>query len=49
VHLCDVERPKIRPSEADILDAKFRPVDEILSQLDAFESWSQIVVRALFG
>jgi predicted NUDIX family phosphoesterase len=49
VHLCDVERPQIRPSEADILDAKFRPVDDILSRLDAFESWSQIVVRALFG
>ena len=39
----------IRPREADILDARFRPVGEILPRLDEFESWSQIAVRALFG
>lgn len=49
VHLCDVQRPAIEPREDDILDSGFRPIDEILAQLDAFESWSQIVVRALFG
>jgi predicted NUDIX family phosphoesterase len=49
VHLCDVERPDVRPREADILDAGFRPIGEILARLDAFESWSQIVVRALFS
>jgi predicted NUDIX family phosphoesterase len=49
VHLCDVERPDVLPREADILDAGFRPIDDILSRLEAFESWSQIVVRALFG
>jgi predicted NUDIX family phosphoesterase len=49
VHLCDVERPDVRPQEADILDARFRPVGEILSRLERFESWSEIVVRALFS
>jgi predicted NUDIX family phosphoesterase len=49
VHLCEVERPEVGAREADILDARFRPVDEILARLDAFESWSQIVVRALFS
>jgi predicted NUDIX family phosphoesterase len=49
VHLCDVERPEIGPREADIQDAGFRPASEILARLDAFESWSQIVVRALFS
>jgi predicted NUDIX family phosphoesterase len=49
VHLCDVDEPLVRPHEADILDAGFRPVGEILANLDKFESWSQIVVRALFG
>ena len=49
VHLCDVERPDVLPREADILEAGFRPIDDILSRLEAFESWSQIVVRALFG
>ena len=49
VHLCDVEEPNVRPREADILEARFSPVDDILSRLDQFESWSQIAVRALFG
>ena len=49
VHLCDVERPAVTPREEDILDAGFRPVDEILRRLDEFESWSQIAVRALFA
>jgi predicted NUDIX family phosphoesterase len=49
VHLCDVVRPAVLPREDDILDAGFRPVSQILSDLDHFESWSQIVVRALFG
>jgi hypothetical protein len=49
VHLCDVERPLVRPREADILDAGFRPIEEILPRLDEFESWSEIAVRALFS
>lgn len=49
VHLVDVEQPAIAPREEDILDARFRTVDEILADLDQFESWSQIVMRALFG
>jgi predicted NUDIX family phosphoesterase len=49
VHLCDVERPAVSPREEDLLDAGFRPVGEILGRIDEFESWSQIVVRALFA
>ena len=49
VHLCDVERPHVQPREADILDARFRPVRDILPRLDQFESWSEIAVRALFS
>jgi predicted NUDIX family phosphoesterase len=49
VHLCDVARPAVRPREDDILGAGFRPVNEILADLEHFESWSQIAVRALFG
>ena len=49
VHLCDVREPLIQPREDDILDAGFRPVDDILGRLDQFESWSEIVVRALFS
>ncbi len=49
VHLCDVQQPNVRPREADILDARFTPVAEILTRLDQFETWSSIAVRALFG
>lgn len=49
VHLFDVETPDVRPREADMLEAGFRPVEEILAELDRFESWSQIAVSALFG
>jgi predicted NUDIX family phosphoesterase len=49
VHLCDVDEPHIRPREPDILDARFRPVNDILPRLGEFESWSEIAVRALFG
>jgi predicted NUDIX family phosphoesterase len=48
VHLFDVERPAVYPREAEILDAGFRPVAEILPRIDEFETWSQIALRALF-
>jgi predicted NUDIX family phosphoesterase len=48
VHLCDVAEPRVQAREADVLEARFRPVSEILPRLAEFESWSQIVVRALF-
>jgi predicted NUDIX family phosphoesterase len=49
VHLCDVEKPAVRPRETDILEARFTPVADILTRLEQFESWSEIAVRALFG
>ena len=49
VHLFDVETTEVYPREEEILNAGFLPIDEILSQIDQFESWSQIVVPALFG
>jgi predicted NUDIX family phosphoesterase len=49
VHLCDVERPNVRPREADILGARFSPVADILTRLEQFESWSKIAVRELFS
>jgi predicted NUDIX family phosphoesterase len=49
VHLCDVSEPRVRPREADICDARFSPVADILTRLDQFESWSEIAVRAMFG
>lgn len=49
VHVFDLEEPVVEPREPDILDAGFRPTAQILAELDQFETWSQIVVRALFG
>src|SRR5690606_10520991 len=49
VHLCDVVNPSVRPREEDILDAGFRPVGQILAEIDRCETWSQIVVKALFA
>src|SRR3954454_18739574 len=34
VHLCDVVEPLVGPREADILDARFTPVADILTRLD---------------
>jgi predicted NUDIX family phosphoesterase len=49
VHLFEVQRPQIRPNESEIIDAGFRPVSELLADLDRFETWSQYCLRALYG
>ena len=48
VHILDVESPTVRPREEDILACGFRPVGELLADLDGFETWSQICLKALF-
>lgn len=48
VHLFDVQKPAVRPREMDILDTGFRPVEQMLQNLDGFESWSRICLEALF-
>ncbi|NLX57188.1 MAG: phosphoesterase [Planctomycetaceae bacterium] len=49
VHVFDVESPDVRPRETEIVNAGFRPVAELLADLDGFESWSRICLQALFG
>jgi predicted NUDIX family phosphoesterase len=49
VHVVDVERPSVRPLEADIVEAGFRPLEDILADTTGFETWSQICLDALFG
>ena len=48
VHVFDVERPTIRPLESEIMDAGFATPIELLDDLDSFESWSQICLKAIF-
>ncbi len=45
----DVQRPAIEPREPDILESGFRPVEEILADLPAFETWSQVCMKSLYG
>ncbi len=49
VHVFDVETPDVLPRETEIIDAGFRPVAELLADLEGFESWSRICLQALFG
>jgi predicted NUDIX family phosphoesterase len=49
VHLFTVEKPSVRPRESDLLESGFQPLAQILPDLSAFETWSQICIRALFG
>jgi predicted NUDIX family phosphoesterase len=49
VYLFDVAQPAVKPRESEIIECGFRPVNEILTNMDGFETWSQICVRALFG
>ena len=47
VHLFDVQQPAVRPRESEIIECGFRPVPEILADMEGFESWSQICMKAL--
>ena len=48
VHLFDVEQPSVMAREQDILDSGFVDVGELLAEIERFETWSQIVLNALF-
>ena len=49
VHLLDVERQTVQPRESEIIECGFRGVEDILADMDGFETWSQICMKALFG
>lgn len=49
VHILDVESPDVFAKETDLLRSGFVPVEELMQDLDLFESWSSISLEALFG
>jgi predicted NUDIX family phosphoesterase len=49
VHVFHLEQPAVTAREEDILEAGFRPAGELVDDLEGFESWSQIALKALFG
>lgn len=49
VHVVKVERPLVTAREVEIEGAGFQPIEEIMSEIGSYETWSQICLRALFG
>ncbi|WP_339910057.1 phosphoesterase [Symmachiella dynata] len=49
VHVFDLEEPKIRPREKDMLETGFASPEQLLAEIDQFETWSQICLKALFS
>ena len=49
VHICDVEEPNVRANEEEIQGNGFQPVNDLLDNLDGFETWSAICLKALFA
>jgi len=49
VHIFDLEQPLVKPREDEIVNTSFRPVSDLLVDLDGFETWSSICLTALFG
>ena len=49
VHLFTCEHPRVTAREVEIIESGFRPVQELMNELDQFESWSQICLEALFS
>lgn len=48
VHLFDVEAPQVRAREDEIMESGFDLIDNIKQDLQAYETWSQICLNALF-
>lgn len=48
VHQFEVETPSVSPREEDLADARFQPIEEVLSEIEHYETWSQIALKALF-
>ncbi|MGD9126647.1 MAG: phosphoesterase [Planctomycetia bacterium] len=49
VYIFNVESPNVEISEDELIESGFKPVDELLANLDGFETWSSITLEALFG
>jgi predicted NUDIX family phosphoesterase len=49
VHILDLEQPLVQPRETEVIESGFRTADEILADMDGFETWSSICMQALFG
>ncbi|MEE2826681.1 MAG: phosphoesterase [Planctomycetota bacterium] len=48
VHLIECQQPNITAKETEIADAGFQPVAQIMAEIERYETWSQICLKALF-
>ncbi|MEO0532092.1 MAG: phosphoesterase [Planctomycetota bacterium] len=48
VHVFDLAEPNVSSAEADLAEGQFLPVEQLSAEIDRYESWSQIAIRALF-
>lgn len=49
VHIFDLDAPKVRPREKSMLESGFTSADELVRDIDQFETWSQLCLRHLFA
>ena len=49
VHIFDLDNPKVAPREKSMINAGFAPPEELVRELDEFETWSQICLKHLYG
>jgi predicted NUDIX family phosphoesterase len=49
VHVFDLDAPKVRPREKSMLLSGFASSEELIRDLDQFETWSQLCLRHLVG
>lgn len=49
VHIFELEAPKVLPREQSILETGFALPADLLTQIDEFETWSQICLKSLFS
>lgn len=48
VHIFDVEQPNVVANESGIIDSGFLSIEKLVADIEQFETWSQICLRALF-
>lgn len=49
VHVFELDEPSVQPREDSMHDTGFTPIEELASDLDRFETWSQICLKHLIG
>ena len=49
VHIFDLDSTQVTPREKSMIDAEFAPPEQLMRELDEFETWSRICLESLFA